>query len=246
MWSAFRAIAARIGLSAENVAEVEREEGVSRIQDPLRSEVSYMVRPDPDWTARIGEAWKETLENSRREAAGNVQIPDGLLSVANADTPESGVTVTVAPGRYDVMFTVAHLGSVETHDYEEHISHVFLLLDSDREVALIEPLRDDEGIELSIDAYCVAFSPAGVLREIAGDHLGRWTLRIGDLMHPKSPERADSSLKSIRIESDDKAGAVIILYGGHGRGKYPLFRITDANGNNIGVMIDFFVDNRPW
>lgn len=246
MWSAFRAFAERIGLSAEKVAEVEREEGVSRIQDPLRSEVSYMVRPDPDWTARIGEAWKKTLVNSRRETAGAIQVPEGLLSVTEADIPESGITVTVAPGRYDVMFTVAHLGSAETYDYEEHISHAFVLLDSDREVSLIEPLTDEDGIELSIDAYSVAFSPAGVLPEIAGDHPGRWTLRISDLMHPKLPERAPTSLKSIKIESDDKTGAAIILYGGHGRGNYPVFRMADANGNNIGVMIDFFVDNRPW
>ena len=193
----------------------------------------------------MGEAWNGTLVNSRRETAGTVPIGDGLLSVAKADTPANAVTVTVVPGHYEVTFTVAHSGAEETYDYVEYISHAFVLLEGNRNVALIEPLTDENGVELGLNAYGVAFARAGVLQEIAGDHLGHWTLRIGALMHPKSPEGVVSSRKSIKVESDDKSGAAIILYGGNGRGDYPLFRMADVNGNNIGIMIDFFVDNRP-
>jgi len=246
MWSAFRALASRIGLSAEHVAEIERNGAASVVQDPLNSRVGYRVRPDPDWTARMSEAWNETLANSRREMAGTIPIEDGLLSVAEANTPENAVTATVVPGSYKVTFTVAHMGAEETYDYEEDVSHAFVLLEGERSVALIEPLTDENGIELGVNAYAVAFARAGVLSQIAGDHAGRWTLRISDLMHPKSAEGDVSSRRSIKIENNDKSGAAIILNGGHGRGDYPLFRMADVNGNNIGIMVDFFVDNRPW
>jgi len=194
----------------------------------------------------MSEAWNETLANSRREMAGTIPIEDGLLSVAEANTPENAVTATVVPGSYKVTFTVAHMGAEETYDYEEDVSHAFVLLEGERSVALIEPLTDENGIELGVNAYAVAFARAGVLSQIAGDHAGRWTLRISDLMHPKSAEGDVSSRRSIKIENNDKSGAAIILNGGHGRGDYPLFRMADVNGNNIGIMVDFFVDNRPW
>ena len=33
---------------------------------------------------------------------------------------------------------------------------------------------------------------------------------------------------------------------GFGREDYSLFRLADAEGNTVGVLVDFFVDNRPW
>jgi hypothetical protein len=245
MWSAFKAIASRIGLSAEKVEEVERDGDVALVQHPLNSEISFIVRPDPDWTARLGEAWNGVLVNSRRETAGTIRIEDGLLSIADAVTPDSALTAIVVPGHYEVTFTVAHSGADETSDYEEHVSHAFVLLEGARKVALIEPLTDEDGIELVVDAYAVAFARAGVLQEIAGNHAGRWMLRIGELMRPKSVE-GDSRRNSVKVENDDKSGAAIIMYGGYRRGDYPLFRMADADGNNIGIMIDFFVDNRPF
>ncbi|MBB5712997.1 hypothetical protein [Sphingomonas xinjiangensis] len=246
MWSAFKVLASRIGLTAEQVAEVQRNEGDSIVQDPLHPEIGYMVRPDPDWTARMGEAWNGTLANSRRESAGTIPIEDGLLSVAEADTPGNSVTAVVVPGSYEVTFTVAHMGAEETYDYLEYVSHAFVLLEGRRNVALIEPLADENGVELGLNASWVAFARAEVLQEIAGDHFGRWTLRIGDLMYRKSAEGVVSSLTSIKIENDDKSGSAIILKSGHGRGNYSLFRIADVNGNNVGIMVDFFIDNRPW
>src|SRR3546814_9607135 len=72
----------------------------------------------PDWTQRIGEAWNETLVNSRRESAGMIWIDEGSLEISNADSPNQSVTVQVVPGRYEVLFTVAHRGRSEEHTSE--------------------------------------------------------------------------------------------------------------------------------
>lgn len=245
MWSAFRALAVRVGLSSEQIADVERGGVASLVQDPLDPLAQYKVRPDPDWTRRMREAWHGTLINSRRETAGVIPVGTGKLSIAEADTPENAVTVQAVSGQYEVTLTVAHIGAEETYDYEEHISHAFALLRDNGGVTLIEPLTDEHGNELSVNAFRFAFAGAGVLKEIAGDHAGRWTLRLGDLMHPRADDGSVSSRRSIRVESDDGSGAAIIFYGGHSRGSYPLFRMADVNGDTIGVMIDFFVDNRP-
>lgn len=246
MWSTFRSLAARIGLPLEKVAEVERKGGASLVQDPFNPEIQYRVRPDPDWTQRIGEAWNGTLTNSWRETAGIIPVGNGLLSIAEANTPPNAVTAQVMPGQYEVTLIIAHMGAEETYDYEEHVSHAFALMQDNGGVALIEPLTDQHGVELGLDAYGMAFAAAGVLEEIAGDHAGRWTLRISGLMHPRSADGNVHSRKSIRVENDEGSGAAIIFYGGHGRDDYPLFRMADVNGNTIGVMVDFFVDNRPW
>lgn len=245
MWHQFRALAARLGLAAQEVEAVERAGGVSLVQDPHDPQVQFKVGPDPDWTQRIGEAWNETLVNSRRESAGTIWIDEGLLEISNADSPEQSVTVQVVPGRYEVIFTVAHLGSNETYDYEEHVSHAFVLLEGNRRVAAIEPFIDDHDVELGLEACEVAFAKPGVLQRLAGDHLGRWTLRKLDLFHPKISETTKASLKSARVGDDDLETAIMVD-AGHGRGDYPLFSMADADGNIVGVLMDFFVDNRPW
>src|SRR3546814_12551911 len=79
---------------------------------------------------------------------------------------------------------------------------------------------------------------------LAGDHLGRWTLRKLDLFHPKISETTKASLKSARV-GDDDLEAAIMLDAGEGRGDYPLFSMADAAGNIVGVLMDFFLDNRP-
>jgi hypothetical protein len=246
MWSALKALATRIGLSSEQVADVERDGDISLVQDSSNPRVQYKVRPDPDWTRRMGEAWSGTLTNSRRETAGIIPVGNGLLSIVEAHSPENAITAQVVPGKYEITLTIAHMGAEETYDYEEHVSHAFALLQDNRDVASIEPLTDEHGVELRVDAHGVAFAGAGILQEIAGDHAGRWTLRISGLMHPKSADGNVSSRNSIRVENDDESGAAIILYAGYGRGEYPLFRLADVNGKTVGVMADFFVDNRPW
>ncbi len=246
MWTAFKALAASIGLSPERVAQVERDGGVSLVQHPLNPELYIKVRPDPDWNQRLGEAWNGTLINSRTEQAGTIPVSNGLLAIAEADTVHNEAIARVVPGQYEVSFVVAHHGAEETYDYEEHISHAFAVLQNSEDVVSIEPLTNDYGIELGVDdAYGVAFAAAGVLKEIVGDHAGRWMLRMGDLMHPRSPDGNVVSNKSFRVESNDGPGAAIILHGGCGRGNYPLWRLADVNGNTVGVIADFFVDNRP-
>ena len=246
MWSAFRSLAARIGLSSEKVAEVERAESASLVEDPLNPHVQYRVRPSANWTERLGEAWNGTLTNSRRELAGTIPVSHGLLTVTKADVLEIGITVQVAPGEYEVTLIIARRGAEETYDYEEHVSHAFALLRGEKDVVSIAPLEDENGVELGLVAFAVAFAGAGVFQQIAGCHAGRWTLRMGDLLHPKSAGENALNLKSAKVESDDGAGAAIILHGGYGRGDYPVFKLTNGSGETVGVMIDFFVDNRPW
>lgn len=245
MWSAFRALAARIGLSAEEIARVEQQEEPTLVQDPLNPLVQIKVRPDPDWTKRLGEAWNGTLVNSRRVPAGTLPIGNGKLAIANGDSATSETSVNVKPGQYDVILTVAHAGNESTDDYEEHISHAFALLQGVENVASISPLTDEAGLELGVIAYLVSFAGEGVLKDIAGDHAGRWSLRLGELFHPRSAEGDRLNLKSVRVENSDGSGAAILFHAGHCRDDYPLFRIADAEGNTVGVMADFFVDNRP-
>lgn len=233
------------GLAKETIAEVERAGDFALVQYPLNPEVLIRVGPDPDWEQRLGEAWNETLINSRREVAGTILINDGQLAISEADTPDNAVTVQVVPGEYEVTFVIAHVGAKGTGDYEEHVSHAFALLKGSQQVTSIEPLTDEHEIELGIDAYTIAFAAAGVLQQIAGDHLGRWTLRIGNLFHPKSADGHPSSLNAVRVLTDDASSAAIMLYGGYGRDDYPLYKIVDVDGKTVGVMADFFVDNRP-
>lgn len=246
MWSAFRSLAARIGLSTEQVVEVESKAEAHLVEDPLNPLVRYWVRPDPNWTERLGEAWNGTLVNSRRESAGTIPLANGLLTVATGHLPHEGITTRVVPGDYEVVLIIAHMGEQTNDDYEEHISHAFALLNDKRDVASIKPLTDEQGVELGVAAYLTAFAGAGVLQQVAGDHAGRWSLRIMGLFHPKDPEGNVSHRKAVRIVSDNGSGAAIFFHAGTNRGDYPLFSINDAQGNTVGVMADFFVDNRPW
>ena len=245
MWHQFRALAARIGLTAEDAAAVERKGECALVDDPRNPEVQYKVGPDPDWTQRIGEAWNQTLANSRRESAGTLLVDGGELEIANADSPEQSVTAPVVAGQYEVMFTVVHLGAEETHDYEEYVSHAFVVLQGNGGVTTIEPLTDAHGVELGVMASQIAFAKPGVLQQIAGDHAGRWTLRKSDLFFPKTSEAVAVDRKSVRV-ADEASGTAILLRAGQGREDYPLFRLADADGNTVGVLLDFFVDNRSW
>lgn len=245
MWHQFKALAARIGLTAEDVAAVERKGEPALVEDPRNPEVQYKVGPDPDWTRRIGEAWNQTLANSRRETAGTLLVDGGELEISNAEAFAQGVTASVVAGQYEVTFTVAHLGAEETHDYEEYVSHAFVVLQGNRGVTAIEPLTDAHGVELGVVASQIAFAKPGVLQQIAGDHAGRWTLRKSDLFFPETSEAVAVDRKSVRV-ADDGSGTAILLRAGHGREDYPLFRLADADGNTVGVLLDFFVDNRSW
>ena len=246
MWSTFRAIAARVGLKAEQVEAVERGGEATLVQDPLNSGISYRVRPDPDWTERMGEAWQGTLINSRREAAGTIPIADGQLVIADPNSPEAAATAHVIAGEYDVVLTVAHLGSEETYDYEEHISHAFALLRDNKGVAEIEPLTDENGTELGVEGAIVAFAGEGVIPRIAADHpnLPIWT--VHRLLRAVTPDANMPDPKSARVPAKDGSGVLIAFNAGSGRQDYPLFRLADAEGNTVGVLVDFFVDNRPY
>ncbi|HEX8262487.1 MAG TPA: hypothetical protein VF547_06400 [Allosphingosinicella sp.] len=244
MWNQFRAIAARIGLSREQVEEVERGGVPTLVPDPLNSDIQYRVRPDPDWTERMSDAWHGTLVNSRRESAGTLAVPDGRLRMADLISPERGVTAEVAPGEYEVVLTIAHVGSEETYDRVDYVSHAFALLCGDEEVAAIEPLTDEDGTELGVEARStLAFATAGLIERLAARQPGGiW--RLTDL--PGMTATAEGSEgKCVRLVADDGSGALIDVRAGHGREDYPLFRIADPDGRTIGVLVDFFVDNRP-
>ncbi|HYI39160.1 MAG TPA: hypothetical protein VE053_02455 [Allosphingosinicella sp.] len=245
MWSHFRAVAARIGLSLEEVEAVERGGVPTLVQDPLNSQIRYHVRPDPDWTERLGEAWEGTLVNSRRESAGILPIPDGRMRIAQVSSPERGVTALVVPGEYEVTLTIAHEGSEETYDYAEYVSHAFALLRGREDVALIEPMTAEDGTELAVDATSTAFAGEGVLERIAASYPGGWIKTMYDLIRSAAPEAEVSDRKSARAVTDDGSGALIVVNAGRDREDYPLFRIADPDGNTIGVLIDYFVDNRP-
>lgn len=245
MWTHFRAIAARIGLSREQVEAVERGGVPTLVQDPLNSQVHYRVRPDPDWTERMGEAWEGTLVNARRESAGILPIPDGRMLIADLSSPEQGVTAQVAPGEYEVMLTIAHVGSEETYDYAEYVSHAFALLRGREDAALIEPMTAGDGSELGVEATSMAFAGEGVLERIAADRPGGRIWTMYDLIRSETPEADVSDRKSARAVTDDGSGALIVVRAGRDREDFPLFRIADPDGNTIGVLMDFFVDNRP-
>lgn len=246
MWSRFRALASRIGLSREKVAEIEANNDASLVEDPLNPLVQYRVRPDPDWTERLGDAWNNSLVNSRRLSGGTIPLTNGLLTIADGYLPNDGFTTEVAPGEYEITLTIAHMGDEKTNDYEEHISHAFALLQPEHDVVSISPVKDSQGKELGVAAGLFAFAGSGVLEQVTGDHAGRWTLRLMDLFREQASGTESIRSKSVRIETKDGSGAAILFHGGHSRGDYPAYRLADAKDNTVGVMLDFFVDNRPW
>jgi hypothetical protein len=246
MWNQLRAIAARIGLSQERVEAIEREGAPALVEDPRNSEIQYHVRADPDWTQRMSDAWHGTLVNSRRESAGTLPVPDGRLLIADPASPELGVPARVVPGDYEVVLTIAHLGSEETYDYEEHVSHAFALLRDNEGVATIEPMTDEDGTELGVDAATVAFASAGAIERIAAALPSGRILTIFDVLRSTEPGAELSDREWARAATEDGRGALVAMSAGYGREDYPLFRIADEKGSTIGVLADFFVDNRPY
>ncbi|HEU0134527.1 MAG TPA: hypothetical protein VFR28_06860 [Allosphingosinicella sp.] len=245
MWSHFRAIAARVGLSREVVEEVERGGVPTLVRDPLNPDIQYRVRPDPDWTERLGQAWEGILVNSRRESAGTLPVPDGLMLVAALSSPDEGVTVRVAPGEYEVVLTIAHVGSEETYDYSEYVSHVFALLRGNEGAAAIEPLTDEQGSELGLEAHTLAFAGAGVLQHISATYPGGRIWTLYDIVRAAAPDADISNRHFARAVTDDGSGALIAVSAGEGGDDYPFYRIADEQDRTIGIMVDFWVDNRP-
>jgi hypothetical protein len=39
---------------------------------------------------------------------------------------------------------------------------------------------------------------------------------------------------------------IAVSVGWNGRQDYPLFRLADAEGATVGVLVDFYVDNRTY
>ncbi len=243
MWSTFRAIAARIGLAPEQVAAIERGGQATLVQDPRNSEIQYIVRPDPDWMQRMGEAWRGTLANTRREPAGVIPITDGQLVIADPNSPDKAVNTHVIAGEYDVVLTVAHLGS---EDFEEHITHAVALLRDNKGVTTIEPLTDAKGVELGLDGSLAVFANAGVIEQITADHadLHYWT--VSGLLRSVCSDVDNPVGKFARAVTKNGAGVLIAFNAGSGRHDYPLFRLADAEGSTVGVLVDFFVDNRLY
>ena len=248
-WDMFRAVAARLGLSRETVEAVERRGEPTFVTDPRNPNIQYRVRPDPDWTQRMTDAWFGELVNSRQESAGTVPVTYGLLlldsadKVATPDSPDREIVGVVA-GDYEIVLTIAHQGAEERGSYEEHVSHVWALLGSQDDVALIEPMKTPDGAERWIGSGKVMFAGMGVPERLAADHPGEGLWHIVNLLNPSVP--ATQGQRWRRITTKDGAGALTTVSGGHGGWPYPLFRMTDSAGRTIGILIDFYVDNRPY
>ncbi|WP_114953883.1 hypothetical protein [Sphingosinicella terrae] len=249
-WTWFRSVAARLGLSQEQVDTVERAGVQTEVQHPLDPCVHIRVRPDPDWTQRLTDAWEGVLVNSRRESAGSIPLPDGRLVIGSAvdvDAPgrsDPGIVVDLAAGEYEVVVTIAHEGSEEDGDYAEYASHVFALLRGNMGVAMIEPMTNTDGEELWLEMGGLLFAASGVTEQLALEHPGKGLGQIVNRPDPAVPATLGGRWK--RISTRDGAGALITVRSGHGRGSFPVFKITDADGTAVGALIDFFVDNRPY
>lgn len=245
-WQQFRAIAARIGLSREKIDEVERGGKPAVVKMPRNPIIGIKVRPDPDWTERLGDAWYGELVNSRRETAGVVPITDGRLHIGDPDAPERSSIADVVPGEYEVVMTIAHRGGEASGDYEEKVSHVWAVRRGVEAFGSIEPLTDADGGELGVEASLVAFYGSGVSERLAAEHVpGRpWMLShfLIDVMHKGDQARHHCA----RVATDDSSGALIVVSAALGWNDYPLYRIDDVNGNMVGVLVDFYFDNRPW
>lgn len=260
MWSQFRRLAAAIGLAPEQVEAVERGGKATLVPIPINSEIQIRVRPDPDWTQRMHEAFEETLAHTRREPAGTIPIADGRLVIADPNAPEAAVTAHVTAGEYEVVLTVAYEGEEQTDeyertdDYEEYVSHAVALLRDNKGVTAIEPLTDENGVELWVGGEIVAFAGAGVIPRIAAEQpvLGTWRTRwtIPDLLRIVDPEANLVDAQWVRFPTKDGTGVLIACNAGYrpgfGREDYSLFRLADAEGATVGVLVDFWVDNRPW
>jgi hypothetical protein len=251
MWSQFRRLAAAFGLTPEQVEAVERGGKATLVPVPLNSEILIRARPDPDWTQRMHEAFEGTLANTRRERAGTIPIADGQLVIADPDAPEDAVTAHVTAGEYEVVVTVAHEGAEDPDDddYGEYVSHAFALLRDNKGVTAIEPLTDENGVELWVGGAIVAFAGAGVMPQIAAEQpgLSHWT--VPDLLRIVDPEANLLDAQSVQFPTRDGTGVLIACNAGYrpgfGREDYSLFRLADAEGATVGVLVDFWVDNRP-
>ncbi len=260
MWSQFRRLAAAIGLTPEQVEAVERGGKATLVPIPINSEIQIRARPDPDWTQRMHEAFEGTLANTRRERAGTIPIAVGQLVIADPNAPEAAVTARVTAGEYEVVLTVAHEGDEQTDEYErtddyrEYVSHAFALLRDNKGVTTIEPLTDENGVELWVGGAIVAFAGAGVMPRIAAEQpdLSTWRTRwtIPDLLRIVDPEANLLDAQWVRFPTKDGTGVLIACNAGYhpgfGRDNYPLFRLADAEGATVGVLVDFWVDNRAW
>jgi hypothetical protein len=130
-----------------------------RIRVILKSSIRWVRTPiGRSASAKHGTKRSRT---SRRESAGTLLVDGGELEIANAEAFAQGVTASVVAGQYEVTFTVAHLGAKETHDYEEYVSHAFVVLQGNGGVTTIEPLTDAHGVELGVVASEIAFAKPG-------------------------------------------------------------------------------------
>ncbi len=255
MWTMFRALARRIGWTPEQIEAVERGGKATVLPVPINSEIRIKVRPDPDWGQRIVEAVFGTLINSRQVRAGTISVPHGELVIADPDsalgltlprgTNTNSTTTHVVPGEYEVVLTVAHGGSEETDDDWERISHGFAVLRGHTGVASIELLTDENAVELGVEATAVSFSSAGVLAQIAAEHPDLRSWSVHRLLKVFTGEDPAPDVLSARVSTQDGTGALITFHVGDWQ-DWPLYRLADAEGATIGVLVELYVDNRPW
>ena len=256
MWTLFRALAARIGWTPEQIEAVERGGKATLLPIPINRDILIRVRPDPDWAQRMREAVDGVLARTRQERAGTIPIPHGELVIADPELAlgrlvgrainSDSVTARVTAGEYEVVVTVAYQGAEETNDYTEHVSHAFALLRGNKGVTTIEPLTDENGVELGVEGSTLAFSGSGVMAQIAAERPGLNTWTVHRLLRVVLGEEGAPDAQSARVPTKDGTGVLIAFNAGNGWQDYPLFRLADAEGATVGVLVEFYVDNRPW
>lgn len=241
-------------VDAWTIEGVERGGKATLLSAPLHSQIMIEGRPDPDWVQRMVEALDGVLADTRQEGAGTIRIPHGELVIADPNTsmgilPKRGesdlVTAHVRAGEYEVVVTVAHEGAEETDDYWESVSHAFALLRDNKGVTTIEPLTGENGVELGVQASTVVFASAGVMSQVAAEQPGLHIWTTFDLHSVASAEGNLLWGHWARAPTRDGTGVLIAVSAGDHQ-DYPLYRLADADGATIGVLVDFYVDNRPW
>lgn len=156
-----------------------------------------------------------------------------------------GLPRGVPAGEYDVVVTVAQEGCEDEGTYAEHVSHAWALLGSVGDVDLIEPMLADDGTELFVEVGGIVLTANGVVERLVAEH-AQGAIWMLDHRLPIAWHNSGNDWKHWgRFPASGSGDALVRLSAGHGHDEYPAYRMVDRQGTTIGIMFDFYVDNRP-